>query len=114
MWMAAAILAAGLGAGGAALAAAPKNRPKADEAANRQAVVARAKKAFLASVAACERPGICDPKSPSVNRELLQGLEGAEKGFMQACTACASDERCEAERERIRGGGGRSTRSPCE
>jgi hypothetical protein len=87
------------------LKAAKKGAPdpkKAEEAAER-AEVSRAKSIYVFAVEACEQPARCDAAL----------RDEAEQRFMGACRACASDERCEAERAAILGGTAKRTANPC-
>ena len=73
-----------------------------------------AKAAFMSAVGACTRPDMCDPKSPSRNRDMVQLITETEKRFMDACQTCAKPEVCEAERAKIRDGRGRYGSNPCK
>jgi len=76
--------------------------------------VKNAKAAFVAAVAACERPGVCDPKSPAASRDSITLLKQKDEEFSRACKACASPEKCEAERGQILEGSSRYGSNPCD
>lgn len=83
-------------------AARPSSRKQA-EAANDQLAALRAKHVYMYAVEACDQAVRCDP--------VLR--DDAEKSFMEACQVCASAERCETERDRIKGGTAKRVESPC-
>lgn len=66
--------------------------------------VRRTKSVFMYASESCERAGNrCDPTL----------RDDAELRFMEACGACTTSSRCEAERDAIRGGTARSSSDPC-
>lgn len=65
--------------------------------------VMRMKRTFRYAADACSRPGKCD--------ELLR--KESQTAFMDACTACASEERCEQERDAILDGTAKGSKNPC-
>lgn len=67
------------------------------------AAVARMKSIFMFAVETCERPEKCDEAMRS----------DAERQFLDACRACASAERCEAERDAIKGARTTKQSNPC-
>jgi hypothetical protein len=89
---------------------APTSKPKQPS----MSELEQAKAAYRAAVGACARPDTCDPTASSANRDAVALLKDTEKQFMTACTACASEERCESERQRIRDGKRSVGRAPCD
>ncbi len=75
--------------------------PRASE--SDRAAALRAKSVYMFAVEACERPDRCD----AVLRD------DAEKRFMDACLACATQDLCDAERSSIQGGSARRSKDPC-
>jgi hypothetical protein len=63
----------------------------------------RAKSVFLFAMDACERPERCDAAL----------RDDAETQFVAACRACASNDKCEAERVAIREGHATNFADPC-
>ncbi len=90
---------------GTAGAGAPEKKKKAESRANapQLAAVARMKSVFMFAVETCERPEKCD-----------QAMRAdAERQFLDACRACASAERCEAERDAIQQSRTTKQSNPC-
>jgi hypothetical protein len=73
-----------------------------------------AKAGFMAAMGACARPGTCDRSSPTAQKDLVLMLEAKELAFMDACQACAAQEKCESERVRIRDGLSSRGLQPCK
>lgn len=67
-------------------------------------MVMRAKANFTYGVELCERKETCSP-------ELLKT---SEKEFLVACEKCATEERCEEERDLIRDGKAERKANPCK
>jgi hypothetical protein len=72
-----------------------------------------AKRALKTAVDLCSAPGKCEQGS-GANREYISILEGADRNFIEACLACSTAEKCDAERDRIRDGKRSSGIAPCE
>ena len=70
------------------------------------ATVVRAKQEFVLRVDACIPAEQC-------NRELEGFINAAEQKFMEACRACATEDRCEAERTNVRSGKAKRRTNPC-
>lgn len=93
--------------------AAPKKEPRRTRlkepeqpgvAADVRARARRTKSVFVYAVESCERAASrCDPTL----------RDDAEKRFLDACGACATAERCQQERDAIRGGTSRTSSDPC-
>jgi hypothetical protein len=73
-----------------------------------------AKNSLRAAAGACSRPEQCDPSSRSADKESIALLDEAQEKFMLACRACASQESCESEAARIRGGKKSPGDAPCD
>jgi hypothetical protein len=58
---------------------------------------------FIFEVDSCERPASCD----------REALDDAEHRFMKVCGVCATAEKCEAARAKIRAGGASTGNNPC-
>lgn len=65
--------------------------------------VMRAKRTFRYAADSCARPEKCDATM----------RDEAKSRFMETCTACASDDVCEQERDAILGGTAKGSRNPC-
>ncbi len=90
----------------------PKQQPAPiDPGIGRSLKLAKAK--LTAAAGACASPAECDPASRAANRDAIALLEEAEKGFMAACQACSTEEKCDAERARIRDGRRSPGLAPC-
>jgi hypothetical protein len=73
-----------------------------------------AKRALKTAVDLCSAPGRCEQGSAHADREYMSMLEGADRSFIEACLACSTPEKCDAERDRIRDGKRSSGSAPCE
>ena len=73
-----------------------------------------AKRALKTAVDLCGNPGKCEQGSRNADREYMSLLEGADRSFIEACLACSTSERCEAERDRIRDGKRSQGTAPCD
>jgi hypothetical protein len=68
--------------------------------------VAAARSLFVSRVDMCSPPQKCDAETMTV-------VDDAEKRFVTACAACASEKKCEEDRAQIRGGKGPRHFNPC-
>ncbi len=85
--------------------------PKASEA---QRDLMNAKRMLKTAVDLCTVPGKCDSGASNADRETISMLENADRSFIEACMACSTAEKCDAERDRIRAGKRSSGYAPCE
>jgi hypothetical protein len=76
--------------------------------------VMNAKRALKTAVDLCDVPGKCDPSSRTANKEYIQILADADRNFIEACLACSTVEKCDAERDRMRGGKRSPGPTPCD
>jgi hypothetical protein len=115
------VLALALSLGPAAHAAEPK--PKATVAqksktgakpSNVQRELMNAKRTLKTAVDLCGVPGKCESGSSNADREFINMLESADRSFIEACLACSTAEKCDAERDRIRAGKRSQGYAPCE
>lgn len=65
---------------------------------------ARAKALFMFAMDTCDKPERCEPSL----------RDDAERRFLDACRACATAEKCEADRDVIRAGNGNRRVTPCD
>ena len=91
-----------------------KAKGKAGSPSEAQRVLFNAKRALKTAVDLCSVPGKCEQGSPSANREYIAILEGADRNFIEACLACSTAEKCDAERDRIRDGKHSQGLAPCD
>jgi hypothetical protein len=73
-----------------------------------------AKRTLKTAVDLCSVPGKCEQGSSNADREFMSMLEGADRSFIEACMACSTAEKCDAERDRIRAGKRSAGWAPCE
>jgi hypothetical protein len=76
--------------------------------------VFNAKRALKTAVDLCDVPARCDPGSRNANKEYIQMLADADRNFIEACLACSTAEKCDAERDRIRAGKRSPGTAPCD
>ncbi|HEX9108103.1 MAG TPA: hypothetical protein VF832_12760 [Longimicrobiales bacterium] len=73
-----------------------------------------AKRALVTAVALCSAPGKCEQGARNADREYITMLEGADRNFIEACLACSTSEKCDAERDRIKDGKRSPGTIPCD
>jgi hypothetical protein len=86
----------------------PSKRAKAKETSGvspaARSLARRTKSVFVYAAESCERaPNTCDATL----------RDDAEKRFLEACGACNTSQRCEAERDAVRAGTTRASQDPC-
>jgi hypothetical protein len=91
-----------------------KGKGKAGSPSEAKRVLFNAKRALKTAVDLCSVPGKCEQGSSNVDREFIAILEGADRNFIEACLACSTAEKCDAERDRIRDGKRSPGTAPCE
>ena len=107
------LLATGAGAADAKTTKDISKPPKSKVTAEQAKAVRTGKAQFMAAVGSCNKPDLCDPKSPARNPELVTMLQRSEELFRVACVQCASDAACEQEIARIKDGRGRFGYNVC-
>jgi hypothetical protein len=91
-----------------------KAKGKAGSLSEAQRTLFNAKRALVTAVALCSAPGKCEQGSRNADREYISMLEGADRNFIEACLACSTSEKCDAERDRIKDGKRSPGTTPCE
>ncbi len=94
--------------------ASPAQKGKASSLSEAQRTLMNAKRALKTAVDLCSNPGKCEQGSRNADREYISLLEGADRSFIEACLACSTAEKCDAERDRIREGKHSTGTRPCE
>ncbi len=94
--------------------ASPASKGKASPMSETKRSLMNAKLALKTAVDLCSNPGKCEQGSRNADREYMSLLEGADRSFIEACLACSTSERCEAERDRIRDGKHSQGTAPCD
>ena len=94
--------------------ASPAQKGKTGTMTEAQRVLLNAKRTLKTAVDLCSNPGKCEQGSRNADREYINMLEGADRSFIEACLACSTSERCDAERDRIRDGKHSSGTAPCD
>ena len=113
------VLAVALSLASAAHGAEPKASPAqkgktAGKPTSAQRDLMNAKRTLKTAVDLCSVPGKCESGSSNADREFINMLESADRSFIEACLACSTAEKCDAERDRIRDGKRSPGTAPCE
>src|SRR6266568_8258607 len=94
--------------------ASPTSKGKASTVTAAKRSLLNAKRALKTAVDLCGNPGKCEQGSRNADREYISLLENADRNFIEACLACSTSERCDAERDRIRDGKRSMGTAPCD
>ena|SRR6266702_6895996 len=94
--------------------ASPAQKGKPSPVSDAKRNLMNTKRALKTAVDLCSNPGKCEPGSRNADREYMSLLEGADRNFIEACLACSTSERCDAERDRIRDGKRSQGTAPCD